>query len=87
MTKHRETFKKTKLDLELDDDYDEDLDELRWERYLKKEEEARTKEASRWAFYFHRNGYCMMHDTPGCGQCQCWAMGVCPSYWEEFADY
>jgi hypothetical protein len=84
---HRTVFKKLKADY-LEDEYDQDLEDLRWERYLllkEKEENARQKAAGkRWRFYFYIDGTCREHDRSGCCECRNWANGVCPSYWEEF---
>ncbi len=81
---HREVYKKSKEDYlsDLDTD-DEEIEELRWEQAQRAEEERRKKEASRWKHYFNLNGYCRLHDCPACHQCQRWAEGVCPSFWEE----
>ena len=88
MAKHRETFKKTKPDLETEEDYDEELEELRWARYLvqmEEEEKQRQKEKfERRARYFFADGSCRAHDWLGCRECSHYAAGRCPSYWEEF---
>jgi hypothetical protein len=88
MSPHRTVYKKLKESY-LEEDYDEDLEDLRWERYLAEQQrlaEARHKEMTcRWRRYFYPNGTCREHDRGHCRECSHWANGVCPSSWEEHA--
>ena len=86
---HRITFKKHYAweYLEEVDDTTEELEELRWEKWLIAQEAEQRRQAeavaNRWRYYFLSDGSCRAHDRAGCAECRHYAHGGCPSYWEE----
>jgi hypothetical protein len=69
--KHRTVFKKLKEDY-VEEDYDEDLEELRWHRFLAELTDARDL---LWWRYFYRDSTCREHDSRGCRECNQHARG------------
>ena len=85
---NRNTFKKHAWSyLEDLDESSEELEELRWEKWLlaqEKEDRQRAETlAARWRQYFFSDGICRAHDAKSCRECRHYANGGCPSYWEE----
>ena len=70
--KHRTPFKKTKVDYLLEEDSDDDLNELRWRRFLAELADARDL---LWWRYFYRDSTCREHDSRGCKECSQFARG------------